>query len=388
MRKTLLYTLLLVLLCSSADAIPLLKKKKKKYDGPPRSEAELIGRVLNCLMYSDTITYTTLCPEFDTVWKQILEYRAPDDESAQKISYIRQHPERVQQFDPYYNPLITKSFYYVETKGEQEGIHWHDIALERYELQKIRLTKDLVGYDLIAPVRYKGFVMIKDMISRKSYVFAINEIQVIDNYWYGGQAVNIFEAASFDEYIAKEFAEMRRKQKMKEFGIQDTTAVAQNEEGKSTKTDDDDDDEEGPRKQVADRKYYVGKFDNEISVKLYVRYLKGDCPGGACSWEAIYKFGDQDEYIKLEVEKKPDGTWEFDEDPPIGGMDLVLKDKNYTGNWMSSDNTVGYDVKLTEAPLSGDKALELDKIIENGLWAKEKPGDKKDKDERGKDEGY
>jgi hypothetical protein len=386
MRRTVLYTILLVLLCSNTDAIGL-KKKKKKYDGPPRSEAELVARVLNCLMYSDTITYATLCPEFDTVWKQILEYRAPDDESAQKISMIRRHPEKVQQFDPYYNPLITKSFYYVEKKGEHDGLHWHDIAIERYELQKINLTRDMVGYDLVSPVRYKGFVMIKDMLTRKSFVFAINEIQVINNYWYGGQAINIFEASSFDEYIAKEFAEMRKKQKMAEFGIKDS-AVAMNDENEAKgKASADDDDDDKIHKEVADRKYYVGKFDNEISVKLYVRYMKGPCPSGTCSWEAIYKFGDQDEFVKLDVEKKPDGTWEFSEDPPIGGMDLILKDKVYSGNWMSNDNTVGYDVKLTEAILSGDKAQEMDNIIENGLWAKEKPGEKKDKEDK-RDEGY
>ncbi len=367
----------------------LIKKKKKRYEGPPRSEAELVARVLNCLMYSDTITYSTICPEFDTVWKQIIEYKATDDKSAEEISYIRRHPERVQQFDPYYNPLINRSFMYVENKGKQEGLHWQDIAIERYELQKINLTRDLVGYNLISPVRYKGFVMVKDMLTRKSYVFAINEIQVINNYWYGGQAINIFEASSFDDYIAKEFSEMRRKVKMAEFGLKDTVVAANDENNAGTKAKDDDDDEAAPKKEIADRKYYLGTFDNQIAVKLYIRYMKGPCADNVCSFEAIYKFGDQDEYVKLDVEKKPDGSWEFSEDPPIGGMDLILKDKIYTGNWMSSDNSVGYDVKLSEAVLSGDRAQELDNIIDNGLWAKEKPDEKKEKeDKRGKDEGY
>jgi hypothetical protein len=385
MMRFLLYTTMLVLFCGSAHAG--FGRKKRRYDGPPRSEAELIGRTLNCLQFGDSITYDELFPEFDTLWQQVIEYRAPDDVSAKKISYIRQHPEKVRQFDPYFNPLINKTFAYVEAKGQKEGMHWHDIAMERYELQKMTLTRDMVGYELIAPVRYKGFVLIKDMLTRKSFVFSIKDVQVINNYWYGGQVINIFQASSIDEYIAKEFAELKEKQKMAEFGIKGD--VATNDSTAKAAKDQDDDDDNTERKEVADRKYYVGKFDNQIVVKLYIRYLRGPCPEGICSWEAIYKFGDQDEYVKLDVEKKPDGTWEFDEDPPIGGMSLVLKDKQYTGSWMSADNSVGYDVKLTESTISGDKAQQLDNIIENGLWAKEKPGEKKkDEDERGKDEGY
>ncbi|MBA3828672.1 MAG: hypothetical protein H0X33_07030 [Taibaiella sp.] len=386
MRSVALYIICLLFCSITCLAIG----KKKKYDGPPRSEAELIARTLNCLQYADTFTYDALFPTTDTVWKQIVEYRATDQQQSEKIGYIRMHPEKVRQFDPFYNPLINKSFAYVEKKGSDSGIHWHDILLMRYELQKIKLTRDMVGYELVVPIRYKGFVFIKDMISRKDYVFAMNEVQMMNNFWYGGQVINIFEARSVDEYLAKDFAEMRLRKRMQELGITDEIAATDSLGNKVKQNEDEDEDEsKKPQKEVADRKYYVGKFDNEIPVKLYIRYLKGNCPGGVCSWQAIYKFGDQDDYIKLDVEKKADSTWEFTEDPPIGGMDLKLKGKIYTGNWMGADNETGYDVRLTESDASPAKVKALDNIIENHLWAKDAPDKEKAKEEeRGKDDGY
>ncbi|MBS1689255.1 MAG: hypothetical protein JSS96_11055 [Bacteroidetes bacterium] len=397
MKRLPVYILCLLLLCSNVYAG---SKNKKEAKGPPRSEALLVGDLLNCLMYADTITYSGYFPDFDTLWKKVIEYTAIDEKTSEEINHLRQHPEKVQQFDPYFNHDINRSFMYVVNKGTDSGIHWHDIVLLRYELKKIRLTRDMVGYELISPIRFRGFVFVEDMLTRKTWCFSVNEMQNFDNYWFGGQVINIFEANTVDEYLAKEFAEKRRKKRLQDMGVTEEELAAsekqkkKEEQAKTMSSNPlmvsmgDDEDEKKVHKEVMDRKYYVGTFDNDIKVKLYVRYIKGNCPGGICSWEAIYKFGDQDEYIKLDVEKKPDSTWEFTEDPPIGGMDLKLKGKTYTGTWMSSDNETGYDVRMSQMDVAPARIKELDDIIEKGDFAHGIPAEKKDEDARGQDEGY
>jgi len=397
MKRVPVYILCLLLLCSNVYA---RTKDKKQAKGPPQSEALLVGDLLNSLMYQDTITYSTYFPDFDTLWKKVIEYKPIDEKTSEEINHLRQHPEKVQQFDPYFNPLINKSFFYVVNKGNDSGIHWHDIVLLRYELKKIKLTRDMVGYELISPLRFRGFIFVEDMLNRKTYCIAVNEMQNMDNYWYGGQIINILPANTLDEYLAKEFAERRRKQRLQDMGVtEDELAASEAQKKKEAQKQamannplmvsmGDDDDDKKVRKEVMDRKYYVGTFDNDIKVKLYVRYIKGNCPGGVCSWEAIYKFGDQEDYIKLDVEMKPDSTWEFTEDPPIGGMDLKLKGKTYTGTWMSSDNETGYDVRMSQLDVPPARIKELDDIIEKGDYAHGIPAEKKNDDARGADEGY
>ncbi len=375
----------LMLLCSAGA---FAKKKEKEYKGPPRTEGELIGKIIDCLRFKDTITYPSLFPDFDTVWKQIIEYRPRDEMEAKAIAQIRQHPEKVKQFDPYYNHAINKNAYYVMQKGEDSGIHWNQVLMMRYELQKVKLTRDMVGYDLIAPTRFQGYVLLRDMLTRQVFIFTVNELQNIGKYWYGGVLANIYPAESIEEFQAKEAGELRIRRMMKEFGLTeaDLAKIKSKDTSKHViQVNENDDDDANTttasgliRRDVVDRKLYTGTFDNQIQVKLYVRYMKGNCPGGVCSWEAIYKFGDQDEFIKLDVSKTKEGNWLFNEDPPIGSMELTLKDKVFTGTWASSDIKTGYDVKLKEAILSTSMMKQLDHIIEHGDWAK---GLKEDKEE-------
>ena len=142
-------------------------KKEKEYKGPPRTDGELIGRIINCLQFNDTITYATLFNDFDTVWKQIQEFRPHDEFEAKSIAQIRQHPEKVRQFDPFYNAAIAKNAYYVMKKGEDSGIHWNQVVMMRFELQRVKLTRDMVGYNLIAKNRFQGYVFLRDMLTKK-----------------------------------------------------------------------------------------------------------------------------------------------------------------------------------------------------------------------------
>jgi hypothetical protein len=381
--KRLIICLLPVLLFAS-----IASAKKRHDNGLPKTEVELLSKIINCLQYEDTITYTGLFADFDTVWKQVLEYPDTSAKIAEEMSHIRSHPEKVAQFDPYYNHDIVANFYAVVKKGENDHIHWNSISLVRYELYKEKLTRDLIGYEKIAPYRFRGFVFIKDELTRKIYCFTVSEMQQIQGYWYGGQVLNVFEATTTDEYLAKLDDEVKTKRIMKETGMSENEVAAMlhkkteaNADSANEQEDKDDDDEGSEnkknnvlhglmKKEVVDRKVYKGTFDNEIPIILYIRYLKGNCPEGVCGWEAIYKFGDQDDYIKLDVSKTDDGKWSFTEDPPLGSMELTLKGKTYTGSWLSSDEQTGYDVRLTETILTNKQLVHLDEIMENEKWAK------------------
>jgi hypothetical protein len=98
--------------------------------------------------------------------------------------------------------------------------------------------------------------------------------------------------------------------------------------------------------------------------------MKGPCPETICSWEAMYRFQDMDEFIKLEVRKTPDGVWHFDEEPEVGSMELKLQGDKFTGGWMSLKDKTEYEVNLTEQKeIRGRKLMQMDTIIENNLFS-------------------
>jgi hypothetical protein len=277
-------------------------------------------------------------------------------------------------------------------KGEELGVHWNSIIMTRFELQKMNLTRDLVGFEKIATERFRGYIFIEDLLSRRVYGFTVTDMLNINNFWYGGRVVNIFEASTVEEYQKKLAADIQRRKYMLENGIteQDLARMDSINRAKTADKDKDtvndplkiaydDDEEDNPKgkgtsrltkKEVVDKKLFTGTFDNEIPVIMYIRYIKGNCPSGICSWEAIYKFGKQEEFIKLDVSRTDDGGWLFSEDPPIGGMELTFEHNVWTGNWASADIKTGYEVKMTEKPVSAKDVQTYDDIIQNGKWAK------------------
>jgi hypothetical protein len=96
-------------------------------------------------------------------------------------------------------------------------------------------------------------------------------------------------------------------------------------------------------------------------VQLYVRYIKGPCAGGVCSWEALFKFGDQDEWVPMTIAKNKEGNWIFTEE--LGGMELKLDGSVYTGTWAAGDTKTEYEVYFKESSLSSKKANALDKAM-------------------------
>jgi len=399
------YFLVLLLLLTGIPAFG-----KHKYRGLPRTEVGLMNNVIGCLHYKDTVDYYYLFPPFDTLWQMVMHNPDRSPEAVKALNELKEHPTTLLEFDPYYNRSIIDRFCRVLSKGEDSGIHWDQIVLQRYELSKQVITqRKLVGYDVISPERFKGYIFVRDLLGRLTFCITITEIQKIQGYFFGGQLVNILEASTIDEYLYKEQQEQKYFQYVAKLRAADSLRADSLRNGliDSTLAKADtpaavkkpnvlsvnipDEDSAKTRKEVVDRKYYEGKFDEEIPVKLFVRYMKDLRTGVVSYYDGLYKFGDQVNYVKLNITRSPEGKWIMEDDPPVGTLELELANKVYTGSWTNNENQTGYDVVLKQSVMSEKKMELLDKMLETGIVGsaddpaipiKPKPKDTND------DEGY
>ena len=313
------------------------------------SEQGLVNRIDACLVNEDPYCYMDIFPDIDTLSKLVMLCTEPTSKDYHDMAMIQQFPGRMFQADSIFRSRVKQMFDDVIAQGKEQGVHWSSMIPVRYELVKARETRNRT-YEKLAPTRFTGYVFMTDVATRRTFGFTVSEMLQINEEWYGGYLGPIFEAGTRDEYEDARIA-AKRKKKMEA----DTAKIVV-----AADKDDDEDRENSIQKMIAERKLYTGMFDNEIPVQLYVRSLKGTCKEGICAWEAIYKFGDQDDYILLTVARTEDGKWTFTEVPPTGSMDLVLKAGKYTGNWTAADNQTGYEVKLTEVPASTKKIERLE----------------------------
>ena len=368
----------------------------RRYKKLPDSEGELVGRVLKCLQNQDTIGYFNLFPPFDSLWQMVMHNPDHTPEAQAQLSELKEHPRTLVEFDPYYNPSIMERFGYVLKKGNDSGINWSNIVLARYELEKAGPTRGMTGFDKVAPERFIGYVFIRDIGERSTFCVTLSEIQKFKGAFVGGQVNNIMEASTIEEYNRRVEYERNYYVKALSAGADSAIAAAKADSLhndslkrgyiKIAKTDSSkvkadslakkkaalmsgaapDDDTLKIRREVVDRKYYEGKFDDEIPVELFVRYMRDPQNGSVMYWDALYKFGDQQNYIKLEVTKNGD-KWEFDDDPPVGSMELYLKNKVYTGTWINNESQSGYDAVMKETAVAPRKLEKMEKILEEGL---------------------
>ncbi len=372
------YLLFLLLLFTGIHAYA----GRHRHRGLPRTEEGLMNNVLGCLANKDSVSYFYLFPPFDTLWALVMHNPDKSPEAIKELAHLREHPQALLQFDPMYNHSIIARFMNVVNKGEDSGVHWNSVVMQRYELSKEVPSRELIGYNRIAPERFKGYLFIRDMLGHYTYCITITEIQKINGYFFGGQVLNILEASTIDQYLKKEEEEKKyfdwlaknhvvdsaHDDSVKN-GLIDATGEAHDTAEKSalTITSQDDDPLLKVRREVVDRKYYEGFFDEEIPVKLFVRYMKDLRTGQVTAYDGLYKFGDQVDYVKLHITRTPDGRWLMEDDPPVGTLDLLLKDKIYTGAWTNNQNQTGYDVELKPADISQHKLEQLDNILEKGL---------------------
>lgn len=337
-----------------------------------KTEKDLVNEIIINLQTGDDSSYAAMFPTMKLMSELLYAFQPSDEYQAKRITGLRSNQRVLMQFDPDHNPKILGMFNWVRNKGADSGIHWGDILIARYELQKQRLPRELIGFELIAPIRMNGYIFFQDMLTRKKYGVAIRDIFLMNDKWYGGLVMNVLEANTIPDYeyqLKLEEKEMMKLMEAKRNGTLDSILAARDSVKQSKikvwmQDDEEEDSKESIYKEVVDRKLFRGYFDKEIEVELYVRYLKGPCPETVCDWEAMYRLGDTDNFILLDVERKEDGTWVFTEEE-VGVMELKQSGSTFTGTWTSYSDKTEYEVYMKEKEeIKGRKLFKMDKIFE------------------------
>lgn len=350
--KSILVSLFVLLICANPLQAQKGKLRKPAVDPYAKTEQALVNKLQGCLADRDAECYIKLWPGLDTMTMLVMQYADSNSSDFREAYAFQQDPVRIMRADSFFNAGLRADFDTIIKIGEAQGLHWESILPVRYELTKQRETRQRL-YEKLAPTRFTGLLFFVDGLTRRTYGLSVTDVIEINKAYYGGQLGELYEAGNRDEW-----EESRLYYRKHPLALKDTTQ-------KPVEHADEDQQERNEKtpQMVADRKYYTGYLDNEIPIQLYIRSLKGGCPQGVCSWEAIYKFGDQDDWVMLTVTRSEGDKWQFVEEPPNGSMELVLKGKTFTGDWDATDGQTGYDVKATEATPSEKKTKRLEEIF-------------------------
>lgn len=335
-----------------------------------QTEEELVNEIVVNLQKGDDSSYAAQFPELDKLEQLVYQYQPKDSFQLNRINKLKENIQYLRAFDPEFNPEIFGRFNFAREKASDSGIHWNDILISRFKLDKQMLPRELVGFELIAPLRMQGYIFIKDVLTRRLYCIAIRDIFLIDGKWYGGVILNILEAHTIPVYkqrLREEQEELRKMMVAKANGTLDNFLAVKDsirESEMKLAYEEEEEEEETIFKDVVDRKLFSGYFDKEFGVELYIRYIKGGCPETICDWEAMYKFDDLDDYIFLDVERKQDGTFVMTEDE-VGVMELKVIGNTLAGTWTSFRDKTEYEVYMKEEDgVKPKKLLKLDKFFE------------------------
>ncbi len=339
--------LALLLLCIMAPEFAFAQSK---------TEGELVQKIVYCLRLNDSFLYAKVFPATDTLCAITLRKAPPTSDAYQRAKYLSASEDLMVNQDSANLKQSIVWFKNVLKKGKKLGIHWEAITMSRYELEALAKTRD-EALEAIAPERFVGYVFIEDQLTRKIFAFTVSDIMKMDGTFYGGELNYIFEANNKDVFNAKLKAEKIRIKK----GLSDSTE--QNTDSTQSREDLE---ENNKRKQIADRKYFAGYLDEETPVSLYIRYIEGGCPEGICSWEAIFKFGDN-EYSRQEVSKTKEGKWVFLEEETSGVLELELKGSVFKGIFTASLDKVEYDAVLKEKTITKKKLEILDALMDDDM---------------------
>lgn len=342
--------LTLLLLAGFVALVPAYAQKNSKAKRG-NTEQGLVNRIQSCLANKDAYCYIDLWPDLDTLTKLAMQYSDSSSEDFREAMMMQDQPVKMMHADSVFKALLKASFDSIIATGDELGVHWESIIPVRYELVKMRETRNKL-YEKLAPTRFVGYLFFVDALTRRSFGVMAGDIMQVNGAWYGGRLRELYEASTRDEWEDARHYARKHKKDVKDSVKKDPIVTEQQQEIN-----------QNAPLVIAERKFYSGMFDDEIPVQLYIRGLKGGCPAGICSWEAIYKFGDQDDYIRLLITRTEDGKWQMAEEPPAGSLELELKKGVFTGTWSSTDGQTGYDVKLTELEATPKKLKRLDEIF-------------------------
>lgn len=358
--------LILVLQCLLGLAPEEAGAQRRKKPKPIPGEQLLVRRIVETLANKDPDSYAALFPDMDTMSKVIMAFSDSSSREFRTAMALQDNATAMLRGDSALRAFHKANFDSMIQHGERVyGLHWPSVLVRRYSLRKNIETRDR-RYERLAPERFSGIVFLTDPYGDGNYAFTVTDILLINGAWYGGEINMLLEARDEAEY------DLRRKEYLKRMrqglpelvrGEADSTAAPASDTAANTGR---------MKKAVVERKFYTGMFDNEIPIQLYIRRLRGGCPdtsnSDGCIFEGMYKFGDQDGYIPLEIQKSADGKWHLSELPEGGEMELTLKGATFTGTWMAEDGVSGYDAKLSEIAPSPKKQERLDRVMDTGVF--------------------
>lgn len=313
------------------------------------SEGALVAKLFNALQRQHFETYEQLYASSDSLCAWVLQYADVNSESYRKMYSLRNNVTAKENYDTLIRREVYDNFDAFLKQAKMLGVHWKETVFVRYELEKMRRGSGLL-VEKITPLRFLGYVFFKDKATRKMYGFTVYDLMQVNEKWYGGVLGAIYPAENKEQFRKALAKEKQRLRDIENGIVRKDSTDAHGEAGEDTRA--------ANQKEILDRKLYKGSFDNEIEVQLYLRSIKGACPGGVCTWDALFKFGDQEEWVPMSVTRSADGAWLFTEE--IGGMELKLEGGDYHGTWAAGDTKAEYDVLLKEVNLSAKKAENLD----------------------------
>lgn len=369
-KKQIIILLLLVCVCNE-DSVAQRHRERRQWEA---TEGGLVYKVLQCLQRRDTAAYFDLFPPFDTLWSMVNRNTDNSPDAQRELNNLKQHPQILIEFDPLYNRNIINGFAYVLGKGEDSGVQWSSVVMARYELHKQAPNPNMMGYSRIVPERFAGYMFVQDEFNRVTYCIRIAELQKIKGQFFGGQLLNVLKAKNVDEFVRKEEIEqdyMRwlatHPDTTNAVSTKDSTDVADTANADNplmVHRDDGADEDAERREEVVDRRYYEGMMDNEIPIKMYIRYMR-IIPGKPQQYDGLYKLGDSKKYLKLDITVNQEGKWVIEDESAVGVMELMLKGRNYVGAWSNADEN-GFDVVMSQTGTPKGKLEVLDKILDRG----------------------
>jgi len=320
------------------------------------TEAALIGRLVEVIQTGNQSGYLRLFPDAETIAKAIMRNTPPESAQHRAMARLLESPDDLGRFDAGLDSGRIRAFDSLRAQGDALGLRWRSAVFARYELEAQRTSRDTL-WSRVARQRFLGYVFIQDVLEQQTYGFTVGDVMQIDGKWYGGTLSRVFEAATrfdFDRHLAAARKAEAKGQTYLGGGAAPAPDSATEEEAA------------GPQKVILERRFLTGTFDDEIRVQLYIRGLKGDCPKQPCLWEAMFKFGDQDDWVPMTV-TIADGRWVLAEDPGPGAFDLQPQGRGFTGTWESSADGTGYEVKLEDTAPSNKKLREMDALFLPGF---------------------
>jgi hypothetical protein len=371
--KTYLLWVLLLLAANTTYA----QRWKHRQPVWPKTEGQMMHKLLSTLQTKDTGSFFALFPTFDTLWSMVLHNTNKTPEAQKALERLREHPQILIEFDPLYNHSIVSNFSKVLAKGEDSGISWSNAVMARYELHLAQTSGSLRGYEQVAPERFEGYMFVNDGFNRVTFCIRVAEVQKIKGNFFGGQVLNVLKAKTTDEFLRKEQDERAFYAWLAEHPdtiLIDTSAAAiaartdTAEDAELNITAAKEEENANKRKEVIERRFFEGTLDNEIPIEVYIRYMK-QLPGKQQQYDGLYQLGEHKRYLRLEITRNKDGKWIIEDEEGVGTMELTQNGKTFTGSWMNADDN-GYDVLLRQTGAPEYKIEKLDEIIDQKLSGK------------------